>query len=295
MLRAIWTMALSLALLPANAANAGDLSGEWSYQALNAEDTNFKVEQKGAEVTFYRQLHPEFEGKRYLLEHLYRGKLAGQKVQGKMFVREEGMRDFEFLRPFDGVVKSPERMVMDEMPLKRVTPAAPGPSDGVDETPAQTRYAKVVVKRPADKTASASPAPPEAASPAPPGQAAPDRIPNLIPVANQVQTESGRAADAAMRAGDVAYARKDYAEALQQYEEALRQNPQKVEALYKIGLCNGVLGDRMTRAGKVEGATDHLKRAVEVWQRAVRLDPYNTGAKENIRRAEAKLQKLEYR
>lgn len=292
MLRVIWTVAVCQAFALSSAARAESLSGEWSYQALNAEDTNFKVEQKGEEVTFYRQLHPEFEGKRYLLEHLYRGKLAGKKIQGKMFVREEGMREFEFLRPFDGTIKSDERMVMDEMPLKRLAPAAPAPAEGVDETPSQNRYAKVVVKRPQEKTAAASPG---AAPPAPPAQAAPDSIPKLIPVSNQVQTESGRAADAAMRAGDTAYARKDYAEALKQYEEALRQNPQKVEALYKIGLCNGVLGDRMTRAGKVEGAADHLKRAVEVWQRAVRLDPYNTGAKENIRRAEGKLQKLEYR
>ncbi len=292
MLRVISIVAACQALALSPAARAENLSGEWSYQALNAEDTNFKVEHKGAEVTFYRQLHPEFEGKRYLLEHIYRGKLSGKKIQGKMFVREEGMREFEFLRPFEGTIKSDERMVMDEMPLKRITPATPAPSDAVDETGSSTRYAKVVVKRPQEKTASATPG---AAAPAPPAQAAPDSIPKLIPVSNQIQTESGRAADAAMLAGDTAYARKDYPEALKQYEEALRQNPQKVEALYKIGLCNGVLGDRMTRAGKVEGAADHLKRAVEVWQRAVRLDPYNTGAKENIRRAESKLQKLEYR
>lgn len=289
-----WTvLGISLSF-PAGAAGP-NFSGEWSYRALNSGDTNFKVVQDGAEITFYRVLHPEYEGRTYKLEHMYRGRVAANKIEGKLLVREEGMADFEILRPFKGEVKGADRVVMDDLTLMRqqpvvaVEPAAapaaePDSSQASALPPAassEPKYSKVVVKRKQEEKFT--------------GEAAPPAIPSLIPVAGQIQTETGRAADKALVEGDDQFARKRYDEALARYQEALRLNPKKVEVLYKLGLSYGTLGSKMVRAGKVEGAVDNLRRAVQFWEQAVHFDPYNGGAKENIRRAKDKLQKLEYK
>lgn len=137
--------------LPA-AAWAGTLAGEWSYRALNSGDTNFKAEQQGDEVTFYRVLWPEFEGQRYKLEHLYRGTINGDTISGRLWVREDGTGEFEPLRPFTGKVLGPDRLELDDLPLRREG-AAEEPS------PPEQPYARVVINRPPAEAPPAAPTP----------------------------------------------------------------------------------------------------------------------------------------
>ena len=72
---------LALAWIP-QARAAKNYNGEWSYQALNSGDTNFKVEHKGNKIIFYRVLHPEFQGERYKLEHMYKGTISKNQIRG---------------------------------------------------------------------------------------------------------------------------------------------------------------------------------------------------------------------
>ncbi len=252
---------------------AGNYSGQWSYQALNAGDTSFKVEQEGNNITFYRVLHPEFEGERYLLEHMYRGTLVGEKVTGRLFVREEGMKEFEFLRAFDGKLAGQDEMVIDQMDLRRIggqvvkeaeaeVPVAQAPA------PAPSKYAKVVFRKPA-----------------PP----PVKIPELIPVAARVQTTQGRKVASLLAKADGFLQEKNYLAASQNYEAALALDAHKVEALYKLGVSHGSLGTQAARSGKKDLARTHYSKAIIYWTRAIRYDPYNWGARENIRRAHKKL------
>ena len=62
---------------------------------------------------------PEFEGKRYKLEHRFQGRIKGTKISGKLLVREEGLPDFEVLRDFVGGVEPDGTIVIDGMFLKR--------------------------------------------------------------------------------------------------------------------------------------------------------------------------------
>ena len=277
-----------LACSPLVARAAGPYAGEWSYQALNAGDTNFKVEQDGRKVTFYRVLHPEFEGERYKLEHMYRGELSGKRIKGKLFVREEGMSDFDYLRAFDGKIKSRDRMIVDEMPLKRVggktmTEVEPPPAE---EEP-ESRYSKVVINR--EGTGSGE-KPGEAKKEK--AQAAPREIPKLIPVARRLQTKKARRVRKTIDEADVMFDEKKYAPAVERYERALELDPHKVEVLYKLGVGHGTLAVLATRKGEKVEARTHLEDAIRFWSRAVRYDPYNWGAKENIKRARKKLEDL---
>ncbi|MBN2495805.1 MAG: hypothetical protein JXR96_14540 [Deltaproteobacteria bacterium] len=290
-------LAFLAVILCAPAARAAvSYAGEWEYQALNAGDTSFKVEHEGSKITFYRVLHPEFEGQRYKLEHIYRGELAGERIHGKMFVREEGMADFEFLRDFDGQILDADRMKMDEMPLKRIRAAAPAPAPAEPPPP---KYTKVVIKRkpqpePEPDAAAEAPgggSPDEAGQVASTAQA-PASIPQLIPVGRRIETPRGREVRALLDEGDARYAAKDYAGATEKFAAALKLDALKVELLYKLGLCHGILGSRAARKKQSKVAAGHYHQAIGFWQRAVRYDPYNAGAKENIRRAELKLKSL---
>lgn len=125
-------------LLAAGGAAAGDsLSGTWELEVLQAEDKQVRVEHNGVEFSAYRQLHPMFEGKRYLLEHLYKGRVSGMSLSGDLLVREEpddGVQlDFEVLRSFSGEILPGPVLVIDgkrarrvaDLPLEQVAPAPP--------------------------------------------------------------------------------------------------------------------------------------------------------------------------
>jgi tetratricopeptide (TPR) repeat protein len=283
----ILAVILALAWFPPALA-AKNYSGEWSYQALNSGDTNFKVEHQADQITFYRVLHPEFQGERYKLEHMYKGKITGSQIRGKMWVREEGMADFEFLRPFSGEIQSDTRMVMDELPLKREG-AAPK-----EEEPPAAKFAKVVIQR---KPEEAPPEPvkeeppPRVEKPAPPAEA-PRKIPKLIPVSRRMQTAQGKKVEALLREGDALYDQKRYRDSMDRYEAALKLDSRKVELLYKLGLGHGILGSLAARKSQTQQAARHYRKAIGFWEQAVRYDPYNWGAQENIKRAKLKLARL---
>lgn len=292
--------------LSSRAAFAAGLSGEWSYRALNSGDSNFRAQQRGTKVSFYRVMHPEFEGERYLLEHIYRGQLQGKNISGKLFVREDGRGQFEPLRDFSGRVLGPDRIELDDMPLHRVAGRKTGQGaqnplasagDQRQETPS-AHYRRVVIKRPGKSAQS-----PQAAGRTGPARGtdvgaekptsvkAPPLIPKLVRVARRL-AGSRAEAERLMLRGDELFAGKHYADAAGHYRRALRIDPAKVEVLYKLGWSHGSLGVLAERAGDSEGARRHYRLAVRFWRRALRYDPYNRGARENIRRARAKLTRL---
>lgn len=278
-----------LFLLLSGPVQAERYGGEWAYQALNAGDTNFQVEQEGARITFYRVLHPLYQGERFKLEHLYRGRLDGTRIAGQLWVREEGMADFERLRPFSGRVRDRDRIDMDDLPLRRVGRTA-APAAGA-------KYTRVVIQPGARQRAAAGQSEPATTEPGEPSeQVEPDRappdIPQLIPVARRADAGLRRRAGGLLRRGDAAYAERDYAGALGHYQQAYALDARRVELLYKLGLCHGILGSEALRAGRRPDAAGHYRRAIEHWQRAIRLDPYNAGARENVRRAQRKLADL---
>jgi tetratricopeptide (TPR) repeat protein len=284
-----------LAVIPAlfwvaPALAARNYNGEWSYQALNSGDTNFKVEHKGDQITFYRVLHPEFQGKRYKLEHMYKGNITGAQIRGKMWVREEGMADFEFLRPFSGEIRSDTRMVMDELPLKRVGEVLK------EEEPPESRFTKVIIQREKEAAKEPPPAHPEpkkeTARPAAAPAKAPPKIPKLIPVSRRMKTAQAKKVEALLKEGDALYDQKRYRDSMDRYEAALKMDSKKVELLYKLGLGHGILGSLAARKSKPQKAARHYRKAIRFWGQAVHYDPYNWGAKENIKRAKKKLARL---
>ncbi len=105
--------------VPLDAAPGSDLTGVWEIRSLRG-DRKVLIWQSGNQITAYRVMYPEFEGERYKLENLYRGKITGTKIEGEMLVREEGMRSFENLRSFDGSVDSNGRITLDGMPVEKL-------------------------------------------------------------------------------------------------------------------------------------------------------------------------------
>ena len=179
-------------------------------------------------------------------------------------------------------------MIVDDMPLKRMGGAQVTPEQSAQ--PAPHKYNRVIIKRddervakgpdgPADKTAEKAPQ-------------APPSIPKLIPVAGRIKTAKGRKVEALLRKGDRFFDDKRYPESMEYFEAALKLDEHKVEVLYKLGLGHGILGSLAARKGREPEAASHYRKAIQFWQKAIRYDPYNWGAKENIKRAEAKLAKL---
>ena len=138
---------------------------------------------------------------------------------------------------------------------------------------------------------------PKATEPPPaPGSVAkpaPFVIPKLIPVERRVTTSKDRRVRKLLDGGDTFYGRKEFDRAVVAYAAALKLDARKVELLYKLGLCHGILGSRAHKAGDSARAAAHLHQAIGFWSRAARYDPYNDGAKENIRRAQKKISSIE--
>ncbi|MBW1810101.1 MAG: hypothetical protein JRJ87_18030 [Deltaproteobacteria bacterium] len=264
-------------------------SGEWSYQALNAGDTSFKVEQSGSKITFYRVMFPEFEGERYKLEHMYRGKITGKKIEGKLFVREEGMPEFELLRIFGGEIRGNDKMLMDDMPLKRIGGQVVKEAEAPTKTPEKSKYAKVIINR-GSKVGSTKPEDPTKS--VKDTGAAPMKIPVLIPVGRRVLSAEGQKAQKLLEEADIQLEKRNYRAATAKYEKALALNAHKVEILYKLGIGHGNLGTAAAKQGAKEKARDHYMKAIKFWTKAYRYDPYNWGATENIRRAKRKIDGL---
>ncbi len=288
-------------MFPGTWSHAGEYSGQWEYRALNAGDTNFNVEQTGDHIKLYRILYPEYQGSRFKLEHIYKGKIQGKFITGFLFVREEGMKDFEKLRDFRGKINSRDEMVVDDLPLVRIPSVG---TEHVDSSDSKPKFSKVVFQSGARRNHSSGTSAPKkshlgrdkqgqpAKSRNVSGKAPVGAIPKLVAVNRKIPVAHHKKTDEMLARADRFYSQKDYVSALNVYSSAYRQDNRRLELLYKLGLCHGVLGNRAVRKGEKAGAIEHYSHAIEFWSKATRLDPYNKGAQENIRRARAKLAKL---
>jgi hypothetical protein len=81
-------------------------------------DTDATISVRGDEVVIYRAMYPEFEGKSYKLEHLFRLKLSGTKLSGQMLVRDDPKDGFTPLRPIEGVLVSDSELQLDGTPFR---------------------------------------------------------------------------------------------------------------------------------------------------------------------------------
>lgn len=282
----------SLVLTPAFAL-AADLSGTWELQSLGGDRT-FVVEHKGKRLVAHRVMWPEFEGEKYRLEHLYRGKVRGSSVRGELLVKEDELPDFEVLRSFTGTIEGDDKIVIDGLPLKRVgaaqhkPPQAPPSRSRPSEPP---RHSSTPTPPPDARVAQASAPPsPKAPAPAPSVVQAPAaddsgaalfesimggpgggnqsgllRISATVVIPDTVADLTAEG-DALMAAGKARAALKKYRQA--QQSEGGRSN---VQLWHRIGRCHLVLGDRVA-------ARTPLKRAL-------RLDPNNVAVRRDYRRA----------
>ncbi len=118
----------ALILLGSTAQAGTNLAGKWEVQSMGA-DRSVSMQQKGNRITAHRVLWPEFEGERYKLEHLYRGRIQGAKIRGQLLVREEELPDFEVLREFVGSIDSNAKITLDGLPMKRISNEVPKSPD----------------------------------------------------------------------------------------------------------------------------------------------------------------------
>lgn len=114
-------------------AAAGELTGKWEIQSMGG-DRNVTLKHQGKKITLYRVLWPEFEGEKYKLEHLYRGRIRGTKIKGQLLVKEDELPDWEVLRPFAGSISSNDSIIIDGLPMKRL-----GKGIGAMPSPAPSR------------------------------------------------------------------------------------------------------------------------------------------------------------
>ena len=115
---AIFALPVVIASTQVDGATAGDLSGVWQVMTLGG-DRRVEVWQKDERIIAHRVMVREFEGRPYKLEHLFRGKINGADINGALYVREEGMKNFEELRPFNGRIEAADKLIFDGLPLKR--------------------------------------------------------------------------------------------------------------------------------------------------------------------------------
>ena len=277
---------LVAAVAPA-VALAADLSGTWEVQTMGG-DRSVQVEQKGNKLVAHRILWPEYEGKKYKLEHLYRGQLSGNKIDGDLLVKEEELTSFEVLRTFTGNITSDDRITIDGLPMKRTGKAAGGdaaPAVSVPPTPNNS-------ERPSESPGSAKAQPPPPPT-APPPATGPATTPTPPPAGGggdnlfasiMASPDMSSMFDVALRAdiseeaksltdeADRLYGNGAYAPALVKFQEAQKAaGGPRVEFLRRIGRCQLKL--------------EHYDDAAEVLAHALRLDPANSELKKDYKLA----------
>jgi hypothetical protein len=119
-MRGLIAVLLYLLASPAHAAESTDLSGMWELQAIGQDGTSIQCDNKEDVILLYRVMYPEFEGEKYKLEHLYKGRIIGTKISGSLLVRDDPKGQFETLRSFDGQIRNETYMLIDDLPLKLV-------------------------------------------------------------------------------------------------------------------------------------------------------------------------------
>ncbi len=262
--RSYLPLVLVLGLVGATDAHAADLAGAWQVQSMGS-DRALSIEQQGERVVIHRVMWPQFEGQRYRLEHLYRGTIEGTKVRGDLLVKEEGLAEFEVLRTFDGIIRSPDAMVLDGMSVER--------TDNVTK-PAPKRQPSEPVVAPTAPTTPAVAAVPPATTDDPGvalygnimGGAAGNlfKISATVRIPDETRELTG--------AGDVLYAQGKIAAALVKYQEAAKDAAgARVELLHRMGRCHLKL--------------NHNEEARAMLGRALRLDPGNGDIKRDYKAA----------
>ena len=126
-----------------------DLSGNWEIQSLGAF-RDVVIRHTGNNVFAYRVMWPEFRGKPYKLEHLYRGTISGNDIHGKLFVKEVGLSKFDPLRDFQASIEPNGELIWDGLPCKRVDK----PSDPSLKLPKEMEEPKPTKKKRANEAPS---------------------------------------------------------------------------------------------------------------------------------------------
>lgn len=260
----LFALCLSLVSLPVFAA---DLSGMWELQAIGQDGTSLQIEQKGDKVMIYRVMYPEFEGEKYKLEHLYRGNLIGKNLSGSLLVRDDPKAPFETLRPFDGIVKMDNYIVVDDLPLKLV-------KAGSDPLPVKLPEPKQRKKRGADSPPLSTTEHESTHVAAAPAGSDADLLANVLGRPNDsLFTISARIrlpspADDYQRVADEKFEQRQFQEAAELYEKALELDPKRLEVYSKLGRAHTEL--------------KHIDDAKKYLRQALRYDPNNKQLKKQL-------------
>ncbi len=300
------TTLLAVFLITPQVFAAGSLSGSWELQSMGG-DRDFTLEQKGKRLVAHRVMWPSFEGEKYKLEHLYRGKIKGDKIVGQLLVREEDVPKFEVLRNFVGRVEGGTKILLDGLPLKRMGKAkgeapevAPGKRAG--DAPSFAKAKPDETTQPEKKVVLAQAAPPPAPLPSSQSShsqspkakaAAPDAVVEAPPAGAgglfaQIMAEPGMKEqglfDLSMKVTipkktERLTARGDKLFAQRRYKDALA----KFRAAAKFGKM--VHPNLLHRMGRCHLKLHECGKAKSVLSRALRLDPGSIEIKKAYRAA----------
>lgn len=264
-------------LVGVSAASAQDLSGVWELQAIGQDGTSIQVEHDKDVIVLYRVMQPEFEGQKYTLEHVYKGRIIGKKVSGNLLVRDDQKLPFESLRPFDGELKSDQYIIIDDLPLKLS-------KAGKQTIPVQLPDKKKRKRGETPPVGFKEPTPEESIPSTAQAQEAsnPDVAllegvlgspgGSILEISARIRLPSP--ADDYQKLGDKKQKEGKLEEAAAQYEKAIELDPKRLE-LY------GKLGNLYLRLQKYSEAKQHF-------QHALRFDPHNKALKKQLAKVAAK-------
>ena len=76
--------------------------GDWEIKTLGASN-KAKITQEGNVISVFRVIKQNFQGEEYVLFHLMKGNISDNKL--KLYVKEDGLKKFEYLRDVSFRVK----------------------------------------------------------------------------------------------------------------------------------------------------------------------------------------------
>jgi len=297
---------------------ASDYSGKWELQSLGG-DRNFNIEHKGKKLLAHRVMWPEFEGEKYKLEHLYRGKIKGNKIIGQLLVKEDELPEFEVLRNFTGSISNDSKILLDGLPLKRIgkasgaapeapktpnrpneppafgkasPPPAPPPTERVSEPPT---FAEATPPPAPPPASSAPPAPPPPAyadaTPAPPPPPSPTAPPppadSSMSLFDNIMGTPGMGGDLFQVAAQITI--PDEAAELSEEGNALFKKRKWKKALAKYEAAQEIGGSThvglLHRVGRCHLKLKDYAAAKTVLRRALKLDPDNRAVRKDYKKA----------